>query len=190
MNAEPSADRDLIVAAADRLFYRRGIQSVGMDEVRTESGVPLKRLYAAFPSKDALVLEVLRTRRQTWDAGLAAAASTAATAEARLLAVYDFLDDWFRTDDFRGCGFINAFGELGAVSPAVAGIAQQQKDDFQAYVSRLVEQLGAPPLLAAQLALLAEGAQTTAAISGRPDAAAQARAAAETLIGAALASKP
>ena len=159
MNAEPSADRDLIVAAADRLFYRRGIQSVGMDEVRTESGVPLKRLYAAFPSKDALVLEVLRTRRQTWDAGLAAAASTAATAEARLLAVYDFLDDWFRTDDFRGCGFINAFGELGAVLPAVAGIAQQQKDDFQAYVSRLVEQLGAPPLLAAQLALLAEGAQ-------------------------------
>ena len=189
MNTTVSADRDRIVEAADRLFYRHGIQSVGMDAVRTESGVPLKRLYAAFPSKDALVLEVLRTRRQTWDAGIAAAASTATTAEGRLLAVYDFLDGWFRTDDFRGCGFINAFGELGAVSPAVAGIAQQQKDDFQAYVSSLVEELGAPPLLAAQLALLAEGAQTTAAISGRPDAAAHARAAAETLIGAALASK-
>lgn len=190
MNADASADHDRIVEAADRLFYRHGIQSVGMDAVRTESGVPLKRLYAAFPSKDALVLEVLRSRRGVWDAGIDAAASAATSAEGRLLAVYDFLDDWFRTDDFRGCGFINAFGELGAVSPAVAEIAQQQKNDFQAYVSRLVEELGGPPLLAAQLALLAEGAQTTAAISGRPDAAAHARAAAKTLIGAALASKP
>ena len=187
MKSDPSADRDRIVAAADRLFYRHGIQAVGMDAVRNESGVPLKRLYAAFPSKDALVLEVLRSRRAVWDAGIAAAASTATSAEGRLLAVYDFLDGWFRTDDFRGCGFINAFGELGAVSPAVAEIAQQQKTDFQAYVAQLVEELGAPPLLAAQLALLAEGAQTTAAISGQPDAAAHARAAAETLIGAALA---
>ena len=188
MKADASTDHDRIVEAADRLFYRHGIQAVGMDAVRTESGVPLKRLYAAFPSKDALLLEVLRHRRATWDAGLAAAASTATSARERLLAVYDFLGGWFRTDDFRGCGFINAFGELGAVSPAVAAIARQQKDDFRSYVSRLVEELGAPPLLAAQLALLAEGAQTTAAISGRPDAAADARAAAETLIDAALAS--
>ena len=188
MNADASADHDRIVAAADRLFYRHGIQAVGMDAVRTESGVPLKRLYAAFPSKDALLLEVLRSRRRTWDAGIAAAASTATTAEGRLLAVYDFLDDWFRTDDFRGCGFINAFGELGAVSPEVAEIARQQKDDFQSYVARLVEELGASPKLAAQLALLAEGAQTTAAIEGSPDAARHARRAAETLIDAAASS--
>jgi AcrR family transcriptional regulator len=182
-----TADAERIVAAADRLFYGRGVQAVGMDAVRTESGVPLKRLYAAFPSKDALVVAVLHRRSGTWDAGLAAAATTATTPRERLLAVYDFLDEWFRGNDFRGCGFINAFGELGAVSPEVAAIVREQKASFQRYVADLVADLGAPPVLAAQLALLAEGAQTTAAISGEPDAAAHARAAARTLIDVALA---
>lgn len=181
-----TTDRDRILDAADHLFYTRGIQSVGMDAVRAEASVPLKRLYAQFPSKEALVIEVLHQRAQAWDAGIAAAAAHAHTAREKLLAVYDFLDDWFRANDFRGCGFINAFGELGAASPAVADVAREQKESFQRYVNELVDELGAPTLLSAQLAILAEGAQTTAAISGRPDAAAQARAAAATLIDAAL----
>jgi AcrR family transcriptional regulator len=184
-----ASDHDRILEAADRLFYRRGIQAVGMDAVRTESGVPLKRLYAEFPSKEALLIEVMRHRTGIWDAGIAASAAAATTPAEKLLAIYDFLDDWFRTDDFRGCGFINAFGELGTVSPAVAEIAHDQKETFQRYVAGLVEELGASPVLAAQLALLAEGAQTTAAISGSPDAAAHARTAAETLITAALAAR-
>ena len=43
--------------------------------------------------------------------------------------------------------------------------------------------------LAPQLAILAEGAQTTAAIEGSPDAAGHARRAAETLIDAAAPAK-
>ncbi len=186
MTTTTATDHDRIVQAADRLFYRRGIQAVGMDAVRAESGVPLKRLYAQFPSKDALLIEVLHHRGGIWDSGIAAAAAAASTPREKLLAVYDFLDAWFRTDDFRGCGFINAFGELGAVSPAVAAAAREQKAAFQHYVATLVAEMGASPVLASQLALLAEGAQTTAAISGLPDAAIHARAAAETLIDAAL----
>ncbi|WP_405371822.1 MULTISPECIES: TetR/AcrR family transcriptional regulator [unclassified Microbacterium] len=184
---EPISDRERIVAAADELFYARGIHSVGMDEVRAAAGVSLKRLYAAFPSKEALLVAVLQHRRGIWDAGIAAARAGATSPREKLLAIYDFLGDWFCQDDFRGCGFINAFGEIGAVMPAVAEVAQQQKRDFQQYVAALVDDVGAPARLAAQLSLLAEGAQTTAAISGSPDAAADARAAAETLIDAALA---
>jgi AcrR family transcriptional regulator len=181
-----ASDRDRIIEAAERLFYTRGIQAVGMDAVRTEAGVPLKRLYAAFPSKDALMIAVMQYQTGIWDSGIAAAAENASTPEQKLLAIFDFLDGWFRTDTFRGCGFINAFGELGASSPGVAEVAHGQKEAFQRYVQGLVSELGAPPALAPQLALLAEGAQTTAAISGVPDAAAHARAAAKTLIEVAL----
>ena len=184
---DPASDHDRIVEAAERLFYARGIQAVGMDAVRAEAGVPLKRLYAAFPSKDALMVAVMRFQQGIWDSGIAGAAAEAATPEEKLLAIFDFLDGWFRAENFRGCGFINAFGEMGASSPGVAEVAREQKAAFQRYVAGLVEQLGAPPALAAQLALLAEGAQTTAAISGNPDAADHARAAASTLIDAALA---
>ncbi len=183
MSQQPT-ERERIVEAADRLFYGRGIQSVGMDAVREEAGVPLKRLYAEFPSKDALLSEVLNHRAQLWSVGIAEAAREAPTPRDKLLAIYDFLGEWFRSDGFRGCGFVNAFGELGAVSADVAAVAHEQKASFQRYVGDLVAEMGGSPVLASQLAILAEGAQTTAAIGRRPEAAEHAREAAEVLIGA------
>ena len=47
--------RERVLTAADRLYYGRGIQSVGMDELRRASGVSLKRLYQLFPSMDHLI---------------------------------------------------------------------------------------------------------------------------------------
>jgi len=186
MTNDTITEHEHIVQVADRLFYERGIHAVGMDAIRTAAGVPLKRLYSEFPSKDVLLEEVLRYRSGVWDEGIAGAAAAATSPREKLLAIYDFLDGWFRADDFRGCGFINTFGEMGAVSPGVAAIAREQKERFQEYVATLVDELGAPAALADQLAILAEGAQTTAAISGNPTAAARAREAAATLIDAAL----
>jgi len=179
-------ERERVVAVADRLFYTLGIQAVGIDRVRTASGISLKKLYSLFPSKDALLVAVLHHRTGEWDTGIADAAAQASTARDKLLAIYDFLNQWFRQDDFRGCAFINSFGELGAISPDVARVARDQKSAFQRYVATLVDEAGGPTSLAPQLAILAEGAQTTAAISGTPDAAAHARAAAVVLIDAAL----
>jgi len=178
--------RDGAVDAADRLFYRRGVQAVGMDELRAEAGISLKKLYSLFPSKESIVLAVLHKRQNIWNTGIAEAAARVTGPREKLLAVYDFLTEWFNTDDFNGCGFINAFGELGATVPAVAEVTRAQKESFQTYMAELVAEAGGPAYLAPQLAILAEGAQTTAAISGTPDAALQARAAAETLIDAAL----
>lgn len=177
---------DRIVSAADALYYARGFQAVGMDEVRSAAGVSLKRLYQAFPSKEALVLAVLRSRHALWESGVGGAVAAAASPRDKLLAMYDYLASWFEDDSFRGCGFINAFGELGSVFPSVAELAREHKQSFQRYVETLVSSAGADAALAPQLALLAEGAQTTAAISGTSDAAGHARAAAAVLIDASL----
>ena len=182
--------REQVVGVADRLFYARGIQSVPMDELRTEAGVSLKRMYSLFPSKETLVAAVLRGRNAAWTAGIVERASRVDTPREKLLAIFDFLADWFAQDDFRGCAFINSFGEMGATAPAVADAARAHKTSFQTYVAELVREAGAPAWLAPQLALLAEGAQTTAAISGLPDAATSARAAASTLIDAAIGESP
>lgn len=174
--------RERIVGAADRLFYARGIGQVGMDAVRDEAGVSLKAIYREFPSKEDLVIGVLEHRHEMWTTGLAAATAAVPDPHDRLLAIYDHLAGWFGEADFRGCGFINAFGELGAASPRVAEAVREHKRSFQAYVDRLVVEAGAAADLGPQLAILAEGAQTTAAISGDPSAAAAARAAAAVLI--------
>jgi AcrR family transcriptional regulator len=178
--------RELVVTAADRLFYGRGIQAVGMDAIRSEAGIPLKRMYSLFPSKEALLAEVLRRRNEMWTAGVLHRAEEASSARDKVLSVYDFLGDWFAEDGFRGCAFINSFGELGATAPLVADAARAHKLGFQRYLAEVVTEAGGPASLAPQLALLAEGAQTTAAILGRVDVASDARAAAATLLDAAL----
>ena len=178
--------RDRVVETADALYNARGIQAVGMDELRAAAGVSLKRLYQEFPSKGSIVMAVLENRHRSWTSGLEGAVRQVTTPRGRLLAIFDYLAQWFSEDSFRGCGFINSFAELGAVSPEVADYARQHKEAFQAYVVELTEAAGAPQYLAPQLSILAEGAQTTAAIAGSPDAAVQARRAAEVLIDAAL----
>ena len=184
--AEQEVDpRERVIDAADALFYSRGIRAVGMDDVRNEAGVSLKRLYTLFPGKDSLVLAVLHKRHAMWTDGLSAAVDATDGAREKLLAVYDYLAEWFAEDTFRGCGFINAFGELGPTSPEVAAYAREHKRSFQEQLAGLVARAGVDPTLAPQLAILAEGAQTTAAIEGSPEAALHARRAAETLIDAA-----
>ena len=169
--------------AAERLFYGRGVHTVGMDDIRDGSGVSLKRLYQLFPTKDRLLTEVLRRRDTHWRGRLADHVNAHATEPiARLLAVFDWLGGWFAEPDFRGCAWINAFGELGAVSPGVVARAREHKRAFREYLDGLVADAGLTPELGAHLHLLAEGAMTTAAISGTAEPAAQARAAAELLV--------
>lgn len=181
---EQTARRQL-VEAADRLFYARGVQAVGMDAVRAEAGVSLKRIYALFPAKDDLVTAVLRHRSAQWDDGITAALATAEDPVGRLLAIFDYLRDWFQEPDFRGCAFINLYGELGPSSPNAADAVRRQKRGFADLVAGLVREAGLPDELAPQLVVLAEGAQTTAAILGDPEVARHARTAAAVLIEAA-----
>lgn len=177
--------RERIIEAADGLFYARGIQSVGIDAVREAAGVSLKRMYALIGSKEALVVAVLRHRQAIWRAGIDEARGGTGDARERLLSMFDFLDAWFGDPAFRGCGFINAFGEMGATVPAVSDLVREQKAGFRDDVVALVESAGGTREVGVQIALLAEGAQATAAILGPDGVVEAARAAAATLLDAA-----
>jgi AcrR family transcriptional regulator len=180
-------DRDHVIAVARELFYGRGFQSVGMDELCRTAGVSRQTFYVMFGSKDLLVAEVITRWHDLFMQGLRAQTGAEASPRDGLLSVFDFLGAWFDSASFRGCGFINAFGELGSVSPSVASLVREHKASFQEHIAELVRDAGAPRTLGPQLAILAEGALTTAAISGTSDPAGQARDAAAVLIAVALA---
>ncbi|QFU90849.1 TetR/AcrR family transcriptional regulator [Amycolatopsis sp. YIM 10] len=172
----------LVLDAAEELFYGRGIQAVGMDAVRSRSGVSLKRLYRLFASKDDLVEAYLTRRDERWRARLRAHVSAVAGPKERVLAVFDWLAIWFTEPDFRGCAFINSYGELGTTSARVAEISRSHKRRFREYVEGLAAEAGLPGGVAAQLVLLAEGAMVVAGMDPGPEPAGDARRAAETLL--------
>lgn len=179
---ETAAQETRILDAAEVLFYGRGLQAVGMAEIRDASGASLKRLYQLFPSKDHLVEAYLRRRDVRWRASLAHHADAQPPGEHRILAVFDWLRSWFREPGFRGCAFVNSFGELGATSDAVAAAARDHVDALKTYLAGLVAEAGHSARLADSLLLLVEGAITTAAVSGNSAAADQAREAARMLL--------
>jgi AcrR family transcriptional regulator len=169
--------------AAEELFYSVGIQAVGMDDIRTASGVSLKRLYQLFPAKERLVTAFLQRRDVRWRQRLADhVEATANTPDDRLMAVFDWLYLWFSEPSYRGCAWVNSFGELGATSADIAHEARSHKQAFKRYLDGLVADAGRPAALADYLLLLAEGAMTTAAIAGSPEPAHQAKAAAQLLM--------
>lgn len=178
---DQDAARERVLAAAEGLFYGRGIQAVGMDAVRAASGVSLKRLYQLFPSKEDLVLSFLQQRDSRWLRNLAAAVEEHTDPRERIAAVFDWLYAWFSEPDYRGCAFINSFGELGGISPAVAEQARHHKREFHTYLAELVSAAGHSTELAEYLALLAEGAIVNSAIFGTPEPATRARQAALAL---------
>lgn len=175
-------DGDRLLDVADELFYARGVQAVGMDELRSASGLSLKRLYGLYPSKEQLVEAWLERRDTRWRGRLAASVEHRAGPAERPLAVFDWLYEWFSEPGFRGCAWINTFGELGATSTVVAAQALQHKAAFRGYLGELVAAAVLPPTLTDELLLLAEGAMVTAAIFGEPGPARKARSAAERLV--------
>jgi AcrR family transcriptional regulator len=179
-----TSPRERVLDAAESLFYARGVQSVGMDAIRDAAGVPLKRLYALFPSKQRLVIAVLERRDARWRHRLEVHVERVSDPLDRIVGVFDWLATWFAEPGFRGCAWINFHGELGAADEAVTEQARRHKAAFRDYLARLAREAGLSTAVADAVFLLAEGAIVTAGITGSPASAAQAQAAAWALISA------
>jgi len=95
MTSEASTARQQILETASLLFYQKGIQNVGINEVIAQSGVAKRTLYRHFPSKDDLILEVMQHRARQWMSWFkTATADRGNTPKARLLATFDVLQAW------------------------------------------------------------------------------------------------
>lgn len=176
--------KDRVLRAADELFYAHGIQAVGMDRIRDAAGVSLKTLYRCYGSKGALVEAYLRARDRRSRAALAEYAAAFPTPKDQILAIYDWVYEWCTDASYRGCAFINAFGELGAESEAVAQAVRDHKAAVREFFVGLVRATGdpAPEELADQLVILLDGAMTGSAVARTPGPARQARNAADALL--------
>ena len=187
------ADREALLDATEALVYARGVQAVGMDEIREASGLSLKRIYALFPAKEDLVVGMLRRRDRRWRASLAAFVEQSGAGQSgaghsgagpsgdpaeRVLALFDWLHAWFSEPGFRGCAWINIHGELGPASRAVLDEVRSHKKAFRDQIAAWT----GTAATADAVYLLAEGAIVSAGISGNPEIALEARDAARLLL--------
>jgi AcrR family transcriptional regulator len=182
---EDQAAQTMVLEAAERLFYGHGIRSVGMDQIRDASKIPLNRLYRLFPSKEHLVEEVLRRRDVIFMDAVTEFVADRPSPRDKVLGLFDYLYEWFREPNYRGCPFINAYGEMHATSARVTAVVEAEKLALLSFLSELVAAAKAPRAVAEQLLILANGAMVMAAILRSPEPARAAKTAAAALMPAA-----
>ena len=182
----PARARDRLVDTAEDLFYRDGFHAVGLDRILADVGVTKTTFYSHFPSKQHLILEVLRARDQWWRKVFAERLRARAGADpaAQLHAVFDVLDEFIGADTFNGCIFVNVSVEFPRANRPAHRAAAEHKELMGVLLRDLALRAGArdPVGLAEELSLLMEGSYVTRQVTGNLDAAAIGRRAAEVLI--------
>lgn len=185
--------RDRLLKAANHLFYKEGIRSVGINSILEESQTPIMTLYRHFGSKDGLAAAYLDRRgERTREVVESEVKRRASSPREKLLAFFDILREGFEESDYRGCAFLNATVEMASPDHEVAKIARHHKDAGRQWVAELAAEAGVPDPagLAIQLTVLLDGATAAAVLYRDSSGSAYARSAAETLIDAALAAGP
>ncbi|WP_438970031.1 TetR/AcrR family transcriptional regulator, partial [Methylophaga sp.] len=110
--------RQKLIEEAFDLFYKKGIHSVGINQILKQANVAKKTLYSYFNSKEALLEAVLQYRDECFLVWMDSAMQSVKPGKPALLVMFDALDDWFHNrvptlSRFNGCFFINTCSEYG-----------------------------------------------------------------------------
>ena len=188
--AERLPVRERLLAAADELFYREGINSVGIDRVLAHAGVAKASLYATFGSKDELIRAYLEGKSEARRARIEGKIAQHKLPREQLLAVFDAMAETFAAPGFRGCAFLMANSELPG-GERTRPVCDAYRGYIRELFTRLAKEAGArnAPALAQQLVLLYDGALVAAQMDGNAAAAGAAKAMAAGLLDASIASR-
>lgn len=182
--------RDELVDVALKLFYQHGFRVTGIDTILEQSGIAKRTLYNHFKSKDELIIAALNKRDVEFIAMIKASVDKFAKIQtgepefARILAYFDALAEWFNSDRFNGCMFINASAEFPRKTDPIHVVCANHKRFMLQFIMELISgiQLNHPEEVARQLSLLSDGAIVSAHTANMGNAAEVAKRTAVTIL--------
>ncbi|MBL0311306.1 MAG: TetR/AcrR family transcriptional regulator [Holophagaceae bacterium] len=176
--------RERILEVASNLFYKKGIQAVGVDAIIAQAEVARMSFYRHFKSKEGLVLAFLEQRDEQIRSWFETEVIRLAPEPMdRPLAVFDALALRFATQDYRGCAFINTMAEIPNREDLVHQASAKHKALFQDYLARLLRDAGFSDEYAPDLLQLFDGAVVSAVREGSAEPAFRAKRLAALLLG-------
>ncbi|MCV6623086.1 MAG: TetR/AcrR family transcriptional regulator [Cellvibrionaceae bacterium] len=125
-----------LLECALKLFYQKGVNSVGINEILQISGISKKTLYKHFDSKESLILEALKLRSEEYLQWIDAIIPADASEQEVVDALFSGLDLWFSGNnevlgDFKGCFFINVAYEYKGNSGEITEYCKEHQFKFR-----------------------------------------------------------
>lgn len=165
--APPVGVRERLLDTADRLFYREGVRAVGIDRVLAEAGAAKASLYSHFGCKDDLVAAHVERRITDARAKIEAYVDGIPLAD-RALRFFDWVVEWTKAPDFRGCPLHHIVAELSDPKHPARTVAAEQRAWMYAKFLEWVRAAGVPnpAATAGALVVLFDGAITASEHDG------------------------
>lgn len=156
--------RETIIATASELFYQKGYNLTGINEIIKEAGIAKATLYNHFQSKDDICLAYLEHKNTAFLSEIKRFVLKAQPGKAQLLALFDFLLQFFNSKEFNGCWCINTVSEIPKSEERIRDEIKVQKKQFLEMIKELASSNYPEKMekdtevLATQVYLLYEGA--------------------------------
>ncbi|MDT7833379.1 TetR/AcrR family transcriptional regulator [Flavobacteriaceae bacterium S356] len=132
--------KDHIIKTASHLFYHKGYNLTGINEIISEAGIAKATLYNHFKSKEDICLAYLQYKNSAFLTKIKEVCASKKKGIGQVLAVFDFLEAFFKDKDFNGCWCINTISELPKENQRIRSEIQQQKNSLINFLTELVGQ--------------------------------------------------
>jgi AcrR family transcriptional regulator len=187
----PALDvRDRILDTASTLFYERGVRAVGVDLVVLEAAVAKTSLYRYFPTKDDLIVAFLeREDLDFWAQWDSVTEQYPDDPASELDAHMRWIGERLARANYRGCPQINVAAEFAEQDHPARQVSQRHMQALRSRLLDVAKRLSAPrpKQLAAQLAVLVNGAFVSSGLLGPDEATGVLRSALKALLAGARA---
>lgn len=131
--------RQTIIETAADLFYQKGYNSTGINEIIATAGVAKATLYNHFKSKEELCLAYLQYMDTSFLTGVKKFYQSKPAGKDQLIALFDFLLGFFQEKDFNGCWCIKTVSEIPKENESIRNEIQLQKTNLSALINGLVQ---------------------------------------------------
>ncbi|MFK8007448.1 MAG: TetR/AcrR family transcriptional regulator [Saprospiraceae bacterium] len=130
--------RDTIVETASTLFYKKGYNLTGINEIIKEAGIAKATLYSHFKSKEDLCIAYLEFKNTTFLHEIKSFTSKAPKGKKQILALFEFLKSFFNDKDFNGCWCINTISEIPKDNEKIRKEIQKEKYQLITFIEELL----------------------------------------------------
>ena len=127
-----------IIQTASYLFYTKGYNLTGINEIIAEADIAKATLYSHFKSKEDICVAYLQFMNQQFLDDIKNYCLQKPQGVEQILAIMDFLADFYTTKEFNGCWCINTVAEIPSESVAIKAEIQTQKKLFLSLIEDLV----------------------------------------------------
>lgn len=180
-----SEKRLKIVETAYGLFKRNGFHATGIDRIIDDADIAKMTMYRHFPTKDALIVEVLQYRAARFERQLDELDKNSANPQAKIDEIFCWYERWFKSSEFYGCLFQHALAEFNDPNNEVYKVAVAQKTRLKDRMRRILLDCMPPQSavkIATALLMLLEGATLLAQMGQGENAIEDARSTAAHLV--------